>query len=62
MEFDVDIGQFSDEEAEGQKISARIGSENHHKNKAKIQIKFKGQDPPEGIARVNDQLIKILPS
>ena len=61
MEFDVDIGQFDCEESDGKKIRARIGSENHHKNKAKIQIKFKGSAPPEGIARVNDQLIKILP-
>ena len=62
MEFDVDIGEFSDEQINGEKVSARIGSENHHKNKANIKLKFKGAGPPEGIARVNDQLIKVLPS
>jgi len=62
MEFDVDIGEFSNDEANGEKVSARIGSENHHKNKANIKLKFKGSAPPEGIARVNDQLIKVLPS
>jgi hypothetical protein len=62
MEFNVDIGEFSDEQINGEKVSARIGSENHHKNKASIKLKFKGSGPPEGIARVNDQLIKVLPS
>ncbi|HBY67172.1 MAG TPA: hypothetical protein DEG69_05045, partial [Flavobacteriaceae bacterium] len=28
----------------------------------KIKIKMKGKDVPEGLARVNDQLIKILPT
>ena len=62
MEFDIDIGEFSDEQINGEKVSARIGSENHHKNKANIKLTFKGEGPPEGIARVNDQLIKVLPS
>ena len=38
MEFDVDIGEFSDEQINGEKVSARIGSEIHHKNKANIKI------------------------
>jgi hypothetical protein len=30
-------------------------------NTAKLEIKFKGSDPPEGYARLDDQLIKLLP-
>ena len=31
------------------------------RNTAKISITFKGQDPPEGYARIDNQLIKLLP-
>ena len=34
---------------------------NHKKNTAKLKLVFKGSDPPEGYARVDDQLIKLLP-
>jgi len=30
-------------------------------NTAKLEIRFKGSDPPEGYARLDDQLIKLLP-
>ena len=30
-------------------------------NKAKLTITFTGQDPPEGYARIDNQLIKLLP-
>ena len=30
-------------------------------NAAKLEIKFKGSDPPEGYARIDDQLVKLLP-
>ena len=29
---------------------------------AKIKVKFNGQDPPEGLARIKDSLIKIIPN
>ena len=31
------------------------------RNTAKISITFKGQEPPEGYARIDNQLIKLLP-
>jgi len=30
-------------------------------NRAKLSVTFKGQDPPEGYARIDNQLIKLLP-
>ena len=30
-------------------------------NKAKVSVTFTGQDPPEGYARIDNQLIKLLP-
>ena len=29
---------------------------------AKIKVKFHGQDAPEGIARIKDSLVKIIPN
>ncbi len=31
-------------------------------NKTSVKIKMKGANPPEGIAKVNDQLLKIFPN
>lgn len=31
------------------------------RNTAKLTLVFKGSDPPEGYARIDDQLIKLLP-
>jgi hypothetical protein len=30
-------------------------------NAAKVKLIFKGSEPPEGYARIDDQLIKLLP-
>ena len=63
MELNVDLGQFSDEENnEKKKLSAKVSGTRNQENLAKIKIKMNGSDPPEGLARINDQLIKILPS
>ena len=63
MELKVDIGQFDDEKNnEERKLSAKVSGTRNKKNLAKIKIKMNGSDPPEGLARINDQLIKILPS
>ena len=29
-------------------------------NMAEIEVKFEGTNPPEGVARINDQLIKTI--
>ena len=46
------------------KINPSIGGKGwfaKKRNTAKISITFKGQDPPEGYARIDNQLIKLLP-
>lgn len=46
------------------KINPSIGGNGwfaKKRNTAKISITFKGQDPPEGYARIDNQLIKLLP-
>jgi hypothetical protein len=30
-------------------------------NAAKLKLIFKGSEPPEGYARIDDQLVKLLP-
>jgi len=30
-------------------------------NAAKVKLIFKGSEPPEGYARIDDQLIKLIP-
>ena len=63
MELSVHLGQFEDEISnENNKLSAKITGQRGQENLTKIKIKMKGKETPEGIARVNDQLIKILPS
>ena len=29
-------------------------------NMAEVEVKFEGTEPPEGVARINDQLIKTI--
>ena len=63
MELAVHLGQFEDEiNKDNNKLSAKITGPRGHENLTKIKIKMKGKDTPEGIARINDQLIKILPN
>ena len=63
MELSVDIGQFDDEKNNKErKLSAKVTGNRNKENLAKIKIKMNGSDPPEGLAKINDQLIKILPS
>ena len=44
----------------------RLGTDMSNRNKgkemAKIRVVFNGNAPPEGLARIKDQLIKLLPS
>ena len=43
---------------------ARLGfsTRDGGKELATIRVKFKGSDPPEGLARIKDNLIKFIPS
>ena len=39
-----------------------LSRRNKGRKMAKIKVKFNGQDPPEGLARIKDSLIKIIPN
>ena len=39
-----------------------LSNRNKGHEMAKIKVKFNGQDPPEGLARIKDSLIKIIPN
>jgi hypothetical protein len=63
MELSVNLGHFEDEiNNENNKLCAEITGPRGHDNLTKIKIKMKSADTPEGLAKVNDQLIKILPT
>ena len=39
-----------------------LSNRNKSREMAKIKVKFNGQDPPEGLARIKDSLVKIIPN
>ena len=39
-----------------------LSNRNKGQEMANIRVKFNGQDPPEGLARIKDSLIKIIPN
>ena len=62
MELKVDLGQFDDAvNNENKKLSATMTGDRNKSNLAKITIKMSGADAPEGLAKINDQLIKVFP-
>ena len=44
------------------KIITDFSNREGGKELAKITVKFKGKDPPEGLARIKDNLIKFIPT
>ena len=44
------------------KIITDFSNRDVGKELATISVKFKGKDPPEGLARIKDNLIKFIPS
>ena len=44
------------------KFLTDLSNRNKGKEMAKIKIKFNGQDAPEGLARIKDCLVKIIPN
>ena len=63
MKLAVSLTHFEDEiNNENNKLCAKMSGARGHDNLTKIRIKMKSKDTPEGIATINDQLIKILPT
>ena len=44
------------------KFITHLSSRNKSREMAKIKVKFNGQDAPEGLARIKDSLVKIIPN
>ena len=59
VEFEVELGHFED--IDDDEVSAKMSSVNG-KKMAKIKLKLDSDDPPEGVARLRQELNKILPS
>ena len=63
MKLAVNLSHFEDEiNNENNKLCAKISGARGHDNLTKIRIKMKSKDTPEGIATINDHLIKLLPT
>ena len=64
VEMSVEISGLDQDKTRG-KLMVRPGGNSSwfHKqsNTAKLKLVFKGSAPPEGYARIDDQLIKLLP-
>ena len=69
VEMDVELEGMEDGADDGcehrkLRINPAVGGNGwfaKKRNTAKISITFKGQEPPEGYARIDNQLIKLLP-
>ena len=44
------------------KFLTDLSNRNKGQEMAKIKVKFNGQDAPEGLARIKDSLVKIIPN
>ena len=63
MKLAVNLSHFADEiNNENNKLVAKMAGTRGQNNLTKIRIKMKSKDTPEGIATINDQLIKLLPT
>lgn len=64
VEMSVEISGLETGKSKG-KLMIRPGGRsswfNKQSNTAKLKLVFKGSAPPEGYARIDDQLIKLLP-
>jgi len=58
MEFEVELGHIED--IEDDNISAKVNSVDG-RNMAKVKLSFNSEDPPEGIAKIRQELNKVLP-
>ena len=63
MKLAVNLSHFEDElNNENNKLVAKMAGTRGQNNLTKIRIKMKSKDTPDGIATINDQLIKLLPT
>jgi len=63
MEFDVDLGQFENSDNhQKRRMIAMIGRKDPKKTLAKVKLTIKNGDTPEGIARINDKIVKMIPN
>jgi hypothetical protein len=65
VEMSVEISGLQDEKNKGKLMVRPCPNKSawfkKESNAAKLKLIFKGTDPPEGYARIDDQLIKLLP-
>ena len=67
MEFEVELHGLEDlppaEGDDGAVLSASTsgGAFSSRKTIAKVHMTFKGEDPPEGVMRLNDKVLKVFP-
>ena len=63
MEFEVDLGQFENaDNHQKRRMIAMIGRKDPKNTLAKVKLTIKNGDTPEGIARINDKIVKTIPS
>ena len=65
MEFEVELhglDQLQPQEGEDAVLAASTaGGAFSRKTMAKVQMTFRGEDPPEGVMRLNDKVLKTFP-
>ena len=64
VEMSVEISGLTEDKKKGKLMVRPCASTSWFKkesNTAKLKLIFKGSEPPEGYARIDDQLIKLLP-
>ncbi len=64
VEMSVEISGLTTDKKKGKLMVRPCASTSWFKkesNTAKLKLIFKGSEPPEGYARIDDQLIKLLP-
>ena len=73
IEMEVALSQGETEQINKGKITKKkhitihkfftdLSKRNKGRDMAKIKVKFNGQDAPEGLARIKDSLVKIIPN
>ena len=64
VEMSVEISGLTEDKKKGKLMVRPCASTSWFKkesNTAKLKLTFKGSEPPEGYARIDDQLVKLLP-
>lgn len=67
VEFDAHLGGIDQSETQEKKHGAQMalamggGRKIGGKNNVKVKVTMKGGDPPEGVVRINDRILKLIP-